>query len=390
MKPSEHIEMRTVYCDEAGYTGNRLMDESQPHFAFAAIELPPSEAEAYVSTLCRANKISAIELKGGRLCKQQRGQALIRQVIEEYADNASVIVFDKKFALAGKMFEYLIEPAVSPVSSLLYDLGFHQFVANSLYCHMVVEGSTGESVYERFEIALRQRTQSKLIEIDSSIKKLNVDGFVDQVIAFLICNRDKIADEVVHLEPGRAGGWMLELSTTALGSLLAIHGRDMQPMEVFCDDSKPLADQIMFFNGMVGRTDRQTVVFAGREHQMTYNLARPIQLVSSSAMSGIQLADVFASASVFALKNKEHPLSKFWFSQCEKFLDNHSVVPDMDYVDFSKPKTIANCMLFHEIFDLSIRGEDYCAAIPAITHRLRTILHTNPTSLLISTSGKAG
>lgn len=40
----------TVYCDESGFTGNNLLDKSQPVFAYAAVAIEPESAEAILQT----------------------------------------------------------------------------------------------------------------------------------------------------------------------------------------------------------------------------------------------------------------------------------------------------------------------------------------------------
>ncbi len=142
--------------------------------------------------------LKAIEFKGKNLCKRPRGQRIVQKVIEDLASQVQVSFFDKTYALCAKMFEYLMEPALSSVSSLLYELNFHRFVANMLYCFLVAEKTTWESVYTRFEEALRGRTEQQLTAIGhNAIRPFCTDNFPDDVVTFLMCNRAKIAEEVV-------------------------------------------------------------------------------------------------------------------------------------------------------------------------------------------------
>ena len=358
--------MKTIYCDEAGFTGNRLWDNQQPYFSYASIEIEPDEARDYVESLRRSLRVDASELKGGALCRKPRGQAVVQRVLADHASRAQVILFDKRYSLAGKMFEYLFEPVLAPMSSLLYDIGFHKFVANGLYAQLCAGEGAADRAFLLFQDALRSRRHETLQAIDTAINTISPDNFSDKVITFLICNRGKIADEVVEDFPTTAGRWMLELTITALRTLLATYGSDMEPLSVFCDDSKPLAEQVEFFNVMVGRTDRQTISFDGHEHQITFNLASPIQLVSSASSPGVQLADVFASASAFAYKNPDHDLSKAWSSHSEAFVHECSVFPEPDCFDLQDPKTIVNCIVFQQLIDQAVRGENYFTHLPRL------------------------
>ena len=53
------------------------------------------------------------EMKGSNFTKHPKGRKAIAMVLERCASKAKVMVADKKFALAGKLFEYIFEPALS-------------------------------------------------------------------------------------------------------------------------------------------------------------------------------------------------------------------------------------------------------------------------------------
>lgn len=356
--------MKTIFCDEAGFTGNRLWDDEQPYFAYASLEIEPDHAKDYVESLRKSMRIEAAELKGGALCRKPRGHEVVRRVLADHSERARVAAFDKKYSLAGKMFEYLFEPVLAPMSSLLYDIGFHKFVANGLYSQLCNGTGGAQKALLLFESALRNRRHEDLVVLESAADPVSLRQFSDKVITFLICNRRKIATEVLEDFPTTTGRWMLELTITALRTLLTTHGKEMQPLTVFCDESKPVCEQAEFFNVMIGRTDRQTVSLAGRDHQITFNLAGPIQLVPSASTPGVQLADVFASASAFALKNPEHDLSKVWAKHSELFLHEYSVFPEPDYFDLRERTTIVNCIIFEQLIDQAVRGENYFAQLP--------------------------
>jgi hypothetical protein len=371
--------MRTIYCDEAGFTGNRLLDEDQPYFAFAGIKIDPNDADEYVQNLLASSGLKTGELKGKNLCKRPRGQRIVQKVIEDLAPQVQVSFSNKTYALCAKMFEYLMEPALSPVSSLLYELKFHRFVANMLYCFLVAEKTTWECVYRRFEEALRGRTEQQLTAIGhDSIRPICTDNFPDDVVTFLMCNRAKIAEEVVIDKPQRAGGWLLELSLTALRSILCAFGEDMHPIEVFCDNSIPLVDQVGYLDAMIVRTEQVKIRFAGEEHSFIFNLARPIELVDSAAYPGIQLADLFASASVFALRNPDHELAECWFQYSEKFVQPQSMVPQPEYADLSRPDVFVNALIFRRLVDLSVRGEGYLGQLPEIIMIAQEAVRSDP------------
>lgn len=60
-------------------------------------------------------------------------QSCRRGTQEQIKGRFQLACFQKQYSLAGKFFEYLIEPMVSDVNSFYYDSGFHKFIANGLY-----------------------------------------------------------------------------------------------------------------------------------------------------------------------------------------------------------------------------------------------------------------
>lgn len=374
--------MRTIYCDESGYTGNRLLDKQQPYFAFSTVCIDAEEARKYVEKLCSEFNIQSQELKGSRLRKTSKGQDAIKRVITDLSSQTLVSVFDKKYALAGKMFEYLIEPAVSCVSSLLYDINFHKFVASGLYAQMICARGSAEEAFSRFEQALRDRTESSIIKVTDAFDSLAVETFVDKVLAFVMCNRKHISDEVVTEFTTPSNRWMLELSQTSLQCLLVSHGEDMHPLEVFYDPSKPLSDHIPYFDVMIGRTDQGIVEFAGQTHQLTFNLSRSIEPAESKTTPGIQLADIFASVSAYALTNRDNELSNFWHDASDGFISQDSVLPDLQRHAPPSQEGLVNYYVFEELLRCALAGEIYSASLPQFIPYVQAYVEDNLPELI--------
>ena len=374
--------MRTIYCDESGYTGNRLLDDQQPYFAFSAVRIAPEESSQYVNEVCSRFNVQSQELKFGRLRRTNRGQEAIKKVITDLSSQTLVAVFDKKYALAGKMFEYLIEPAVSDISRFLYDINFHKFVASGLYAQMVCAKGSAEEAFSRFQQALCDRTESSVIAVTDAFDSLAVETFVDKVLTFVTCNRKYISDEVVSEFTDPSNRWMLELSQTSLQCLLASHGEDMHPLEVFYDPSKPLSDHVPYFDVMIGRTEQRHVEFAGQRHQLIFNLSRSIEPAESTATPGIQLADIFAGISAYALTNRDNELSSFWYEASEGFVSENSVLPDLERYAPTNQEGIVNHYIFEELLRCALSGENYSESLPEFIPHAQSYVEANLPELL--------
>ena len=76
------ILSRLISCDEAGFTGNRLLDREQPYFAYASVDLSTDEAVALIGDARRRmHGLQMPELKASKLLKTEAGRALILEVL---------------------------------------------------------------------------------------------------------------------------------------------------------------------------------------------------------------------------------------------------------------------------------------------------------------------
>jgi hypothetical protein len=298
-----NLQTKTIYCDEAGFTGDNLLSQDQPYFAFSSVVIDPEEAQATVAQVLTDYRIQAEELKGSRLIKRENGQRAALWMLEKYAKDSSVIVFDKKYSLAGKLFEYIFEPVLASQSSLFYEIHFHRFISNVLYLEFIAREAYAEEILSEFESAMRTTDINMLDGLFTSAgTDAQMSSFLRNVLAFCLCHMDAIVREINSLrEHPQTRNWVLELSGTALHSLLATWGEKIDCMEVYCDRSKPLAAQGEFFDVMINREDKVYIVIDGLSHPLSYKLAQPIQLVDSKTTPGIQIADVIGSSIAYSL-----------------------------------------------------------------------------------------
>src|SRR5450432_1873811 len=66
-----------VFCDEAGFTGNNLLDRAQEVFVYAGVAIEAGRAREIVERITRDFRIQSAELQGSRLLKSQRGRRAV-------------------------------------------------------------------------------------------------------------------------------------------------------------------------------------------------------------------------------------------------------------------------------------------------------------------------
>ena len=353
---------RTIFCDEAGFDGNNLWNPEQPHFVYAAVELSPQEADEIVSEARSRFSITTDELHAARMLRRDKGRETVAWILDKVSGRFQLACFHKRYSLAGKFFEYMIEPTISDGSNYFYDHGFHKFITNGLYFAALAEPGVNELNLTDFQELIRSQDAKRLTDVIHSLaaRSAGENSFLQSITAIFICNQHRIKDELQMFDSSCDAGsvikWLLELTITALRALcVSASGQSMRPLIVTCDDSKPLRDGAAYVNTMVGRTDFQSIKFDNRESQLTFNLSEDVRFASSKNCFGIQIADVAASSAAFALKRPSEAFSQLWIERYSNAIHEQSVFPDPGELDLNRERAIKNSFILQSLMDRSIQ-----------------------------------
>jgi len=358
----------SIFCDEAGFTGNNLLDPDSEHFVFATVNVSHKDAERLVRQASRQYKLQGNELKGSNLIKHSAGRKAIDFLINNCIGDSKVVFFNKRYAAAGKFYEWTFDEIFGNHNTFFYLAHFHRFISNALYVGFVAKDSLALAAVTNFQALMRHKfgdAKEKLFSFDTP--GLTATSLIEMVILFCYLNRDAILAKLNPLlsDPD-SYKWMMELSNTALPGLLQSWGEEHQSLEVYCDASKPVNDQLDSFNCMVGQREKVYVTLGEVTWSLTYNLASPIKLVDSIQYPGIQIADVLASSLCFALNNEDDNYCKDLIKKFRPAMIDCLVVPDRDYVDPRTEMWFVNSILLQELVQRKCRGEDLYEGLPAI------------------------
>jgi len=352
-------EHANVYFDESGFTGNRLLDSQQPIFSYAAVVIEESEAKELVEHIIRKYQIQNGEIKGGKLVKKNKGRRAIDEILTSLNGRMKVSVSDKKYALAGKFFEYIFEPSLAQINSIFYNINFHKFVSIMLYMDFVSRGTNAEELFEEFESLMRTGDFDSLKTLFSSDSTGELSQTLEYVITFAVNNKAAVVEELDGYIGEGAGKWSLDLTNASLHTLLADWGTSYKTLTAYCDKSKPLESDQEVLNAMIGRTDRVYSTFGDQKVPITFNLTEPINLVDSKDFAGVQLADAVAAAFSYAC-NRENTdeFALKWRGLIESVVTYGSVFPDFEHMDPSKLEAQRNGMILQELARRSEYNED--------------------------------
>lgn len=347
-----------IFFDESGFTGNNLLSPDQRYFAYASIATDDAEAREFVNELITRYGIQGGELKGSKLVKFSKGRKAIDEILSRFGTRMKVSISEKKFALACKLHEYIFEPCYSSVNSLFYGIGFHRFIANILYMEFLARGAGAEQIFEEFEELLRNKDESKLGTLFSSSAHPENSPILRQVREFAQLRADDIRAELQALGDSGVGKWALDLTNSALFTLLANWGTTHHTITAVCDTSKPLQQNQGIFDAMVGRQGEQMFSdLMGERHPMTFNLAEPLVFADSKNTHGIQLADAAAAAAVYALASPRDEHTERWRPIIARVGHYGSIIPDHDEIRLSDRRVQRNALVLLELHARAKRGQ---------------------------------
>ncbi|WP_422155723.1 DUF3800 domain-containing protein [Vreelandella titanicae] len=371
-----------LHFDESGFTGNNLLHKRQKIFCYASLECPHDEAKKITEHIIAKYHIQNGEIKGGKLLKGVRGKRAVDEIIQYFKGRFKVSVSDKKYALAGKFFEYIFEPAISSVNSTFYNINFHRFISNMLHLELFVRGAMAEEIFEDFENLMRTGDFEGLKVLFSASKDKGISPVLEQICDFAIHNKESVIEELDGYAGEGAGKWVLDLTNTALFSLLAEWGQEYDQLTAYCDQSKPLNEDQEIFKAMINREDKKFTHIAGIDSPLTFNLKEPLNLVDSKVVHGVQLADAVAAAFAYACdQDNQDEYAVKWRGMIEEHLIFGSVFQDYDHLDLSKIEVQRNAILLQELTERSKKGMSLTEGIVEYIQFITIALRETPLEL---------
>lgn len=367
-----------IYFDESGFTGNNLLNPNQTMFSYGSVATCDEEAKDFVEYLIKKFGVQNGELKGSKLVRYNRGRKAISEIFNRFNGRIKVSLSNKKFALSGKFFEYIFEPCISENNSLFYGINFHRFIANILYLEFIARGAGAEELFVEFEELMRTDSLDRLNSLFSSSVHPENSPIMLQIREFALSQKDAIKKELESFPGDGAGKWVLDLTNTALFSLLATWGLEHEQLTAICDDAKPLQHNQQLYNGMINRTDKHFSHIGGEEQPITFNLSGPIQLVDSTTYHGIQLADAIAAASVYAASGATDKHANEWRELFPDIVIYGSLMPDFKHVDLSRYEVQRNAVTLLELHSRSINGQSLLDGMPEYLRTISQELIYNP------------
>jgi hypothetical protein len=311
-----------IAFDEAGNTGQNLLDPSQPVFILASLYLTDSETSVICNLVDNSDELHFKKLRHSFDGRNRIIDILRSPLLNQ--NNLKVTLIDKPFMVTTKIVDLLIESLAYRDGFDLYERGGN--IAMSNLIHFVTGTLCGQdnfiSTKQAFVRMIRSKSFKDIKTFYDSINRLYKncsDEDYKSILGTIAATRDIINDVLQHvniteLDPAvpsfsmHCNSWSNQLS---------------RPFDIIHDQSKAIAFDKNFLerfmdpiatNQEIFGTDRRTV-------KLPY-LATGIKLVDSRMSPQIQIADLIASSFAYWLNHRnEIENDKFVASIAEIFQD---------------------------------------------------------------------
>lgn len=239
-------DCQEVYFDEAGFTGNHLLEDTQPYFSYAAVAVSGAEAESFINEIRKTYKIQSDEIKFSKVqgYREEKRDNIINEALDFFKDRSVSVCFDKKYSLCGKFVEYMIEPIIQDFNSFFYFCGCHHFLSKFLY------DNAPDILLKRFEDVMRNQNKEKEVKFfldDLRLNKFNYNNdALKDVYDFILDNENSIEEEFKSISSTEEiNQYILDLSATSLFTACSAINEKFPKIKPIYDSSKPVVFSAM-------------------------------------------------------------------------------------------------------------------------------------------------
>ena len=352
-----------IYFDEAGNSGQNLLDIDQPIYVLVSHNLSSEEADEILHPI----QTNAQEIHFKKLRKYPKYQQPIKDVLNHpfiNYDRVKIAYYNKKYALCVHLVDQLVETVFHNNNIPYYENGLNIAFAQSLFLQAEVFESKTEylELLRKFQEMIRSKNlisinnfYSVANKIFQSMKEEGERNFFYPILM----SRDYIDDILDSINK-----FSIDLALPSLTLLSDVwHKRENVQIDIFHDNSKQVdfwRDFILFLSEDI-TTESINVGFD--ERKMIFPLQiNTIKTLDSKNNPQIQLADLIASSFTHYAKNillsynKDDKMANIIAETNLSKIEVHPLQPDLslmlkDYVgneddinplDFLATKTMDN------------------------------------------------
>ena len=286
--------MSTIFLDESGYTGQDLLNVTQPTFTLASLNLPEPDCIELKNKFF--NKVQGAELKYSSLSRRPRQQNFIINFLKELSYKPNLVKFviaHKQYVLVTKMVEILIEPATYEDGLNLYDKGANIALSNLIHYTFPVFG--GEVFFKKLLINFQNMIRLKTKEsYKAFFEPLSTQDYPQDLVELLTYLRGSHTKFGYGLLEDYSS---LDIATSCTLSLMSYWQHDLsEDLILIHDNSSAMAKDRRIWDVLVDHSLHPIEV--GYDRRKTQFPIRVVEThpEDSKNWAGLQLADILAGA----------------------------------------------------------------------------------------------
>lgn len=294
-----------VAFDEAGNTGQNLLDDAQPVFVAASVTMTDEEARA---VLAKAIPPGATEAKFTKLRRSAPGRERLIAFFEHPLlsdERVKTSVYHKRFMITTKIVDLLVEPLAYRSNVDLYEGAANLGLAN-LWHHVITSFCGRENFDEllrRFVVMVRAVTPENVDRFYRHVEHLrsvNSHPPFDADLTMILASEDIVyelldASDEVALDPAVPA--FVELAAQWSASLGV-------PFRLVHDRSKPIEHEQEMLERLMSLSEPGRVFTNYGPSWRLPLLANQIEFVDSHSVPQVQVADLVAGAAMMTLSGR--------------------------------------------------------------------------------------
>lgn len=297
-----------VFLDESGYTGEDLMNPSQPVFVLASTVVS-QEVCKEIFDECFSG-LQAAELKHSILASRPSGRQRIIRFLHAAKQHTSAFATDyahKEFALLTLLIEHWVETAMHRDGIDLHDRGGNIALSNLAYCTLISLLPDYRDHLRRFQTMMRKRTPKSYenfwAHLDGAFRR--ADGPLRDILGLFLGVEMRLGPP--HLLSCPKNSLDLALS---FAFMTVAHWRDIlgERMVLIHDQSSNMSRQQWLWEAVVNpEVPEAEVGHDRRKVRFPLNVEKT-QFAPSESHLQLQLVDVLAGATATVGRSRAQDL----------------------------------------------------------------------------------
>ena len=294
---------KTIAFDEAGNTGQDLLNQDQKVFVLASVNFSDEEIQELNDVLQFKNELHFVRLKGSAQGREKIEKFINHKLIIE--KNINVFNCHKRFSIVGQIVDQLIEPVFYKNGADLYKEGYNLIYSNYLYYINEVEWKDQNFDYVIFAFIQMMRKKDQIsvdsfylavTEFSKNISEKYREVFFDPILE----SKNQIKS-ILKL----SDKFSMDVTLSAFMVLSDLWYEKLEKkIDVIFDNSK----QIEFYKEYIDymrnmKIEQQKVGYGDKTMNFPAQI-NSIEMVDSKSSRLIQFSDVIASSIAFAYNNK--------------------------------------------------------------------------------------